>query len=281
MSHSSHRCAIGLAGVLALGAPPALAGPFASSVVTYVPGTIRSDYQNSASALGAPSPFTASSAFSQAYVVTPFNAPYASSELTGIGPGGRLVLELGQTAETGHGFTLGVHAGVNLINVGGAGGAAGNPAGTVNDRQADLRVSFDGDHWVTLANDVVFDLPSNAYSAGVTTPAGQTTAGTVAADYTKPFTVTQNGQTRAARLSDFNGLTYAQMLPLFDGSAGGTWFDLTNVPLPGVRYVEFSVDDADGQMYVDSVVAVPEPMAGALLALLSGVTLARRSRRVA
>ena len=113
MSQFSHRCAIALAGALALSALPAMAGPFAASVVTYDPGTIRSDYQKSASALGAPSPFTASSPFSSAYVVTPFNAPYSSSELTGIGPGGRLVLELGQTAETGHGFTLGVHAGVD------------------------------------------------------------------------------------------------------------------------------------------------------------------------
>jgi hypothetical protein len=281
MSQLSHRCAVGLAGILTVGALPALAGPFASSVVTYVPGTIRSDYQNSASALGAPSPFTASSAFSPAYVVTPFNAPYAASELTGIGAGGRLVLELGQAAETGHGFTLGVHAGVNLGNVGGTSGAAGNPAATFNDRQADVRVSYNGVDWVTLANDVVFDLPSNAFAAGVTTPAGQTTAGTVPADYTKPFTVTENGQTRAARLSDFNGLTYAQMLPLFNGSAGGTWFDLTDVPLPGVRYVEFSVDAADVQMYVDAVVAVPEPVAGGLLVLVSCVTLGRRSRRVA
>ena len=278
MSHFSHRCAIGLAGALALSALPAMAGPFAASVVTYVPGTIRSDYQNSASALGAPSPFTASSAFSNAYVVTPFNAPYASSELTGIGPGGRLVLELGQTAETGHGFTLGVHAGVNLGNVGGASGQASNPAATFNDRQADVRVSYDGVDWVTLANDVVFDLPSNAFSAGVTAPSNQTTAGTVAADYTRPFTVTQNGQTRAARLSDFDGLTYAQMLPLFDGSAGGTWFDLTNVPLPGVRFVEFSVDPTDQQMFVDSVVAIPEPVGVGAIVLITLVAGRRRRR---
>jgi hypothetical protein len=257
------------------------AAAFASDVVGYIPGTIRSDYQLAASALGAPSLFTASSPFSKPYVVTPFNAPYAASELTGIGAGGRLVLQLGQAAETGRGFTLGVHAGVNLGNVGGAAGQASNPAATFNDRQADVRVSYDGVNWVPLANDVVFDVPSNAYSAGVTTPAGQTTAGTVPADYAKPFTVVDNGVTRAARLSDFDGLTYAQMLPLFDGSAGGTWFDLTSVPLPGVRFVEFSVDPADDRMFVDSVVAVPEPVGAGGLVLASLVLARRRRRRIA
>jgi hypothetical protein len=46
-----------------------------------------------------------------------------------------------------------------------------------------------------------------------------------------------------------------------------------------VRYVEFSVDAADVQMYVDSVVAVPEPVAGGLLLVVSCVTLSCRSRR--
>src|SRR5688572_18319804 len=141
MRHLSHAFAIALAGALGL-TLPAAAAPFASSVVSYQPGTIRSDYRLQDSALGSPASFTASSPFSQAMVVTPFNAPYAPSELTGVGVGGRLVLELGQIAETGRGHTLGVHAGVNLGNVGGASGAAGNPAVAFNDRQADVRVSF-------------------------------------------------------------------------------------------------------------------------------------------
>lgn len=251
---------------------------FASNVISYVPGVVRSDYQLQDSALGAPSRFTAQTAFSDAFAVTPFNAPFAASELTGIGAGGSLVLQLGQTAETGHGFTLGVHAGVNLGNVGGASGQASNPAATFNDRQADVRVSYDGVNWVTLANDVVFDVPSNAYAAGVTTPANQTTPGTVDADYTKPFTVLDQGVTRAGRLSDFSGLTYAQMLPLLDGSAGGTWFDLTNVPLPGVRFIEFSVDATDDRMFVDSVVAIPEPVGLGGLVVASLVLTARRRR---
>jgi len=256
------------------------AASFASSVISYVPGAVRSDYQLQDSALGAPSRFTAQTAFSDAFAVTPFNAPFAASELTGIGAGGSLVLQLGQTAETGHGFTLGVHAGVNLGNVGGAGGQASNPAATFNDRQADVRVSYDGVNWVTLANDVVFDVPSNAYAAGVTAPAGQATPGTVEADYAKPFTVVDNGVTRAGRLSDFNGLTYAQMLPLFNGSAGGTWFDLTNLPLPGVRFVEFSVDATDDRMFVDAVVAIPEPVGLGVIAAAM-LSLATRRRRVA
>jgi hypothetical protein len=83
------------------------------------------------------------------------------------------------------------------------------------------------------------------------------------------------------RLSDFNGLTYPQMLTLLNGSAGGTWFDLTNVPLPGVRFVEFSVDPADDRMFVDAVVAVPEPIGGVAIAIAALIVTGRRRRRVA
>jgi len=234
--------------------------PYAEEVMQYTPGTIRPDYQIAASALG-------KTASSTPVVVSPFNAPFAPTELTGIGPGGKLVLRLGQTAPTGQGYTLGVHAGVNLTNVGGTPGAAGNPATTFSFRRADIRVSFDNDTWFSLADNVVFNVPTNWFSAGVTAPATQTEPGTVNADFTKPFT---------GSLSSFNGLTYSQMLTLLDGSAGGKWFDLTSVPLPGVNYVEFSVGSDDSQMFLDMVAVAPEPTCLALVSF--GALLLRRRR---
>jgi hypothetical protein len=239
------------------------AAPWADTVMQYTPGTIRSDYQVGTASLG-------KTASSTGVVVTPFNAPFSPNELTGIGPGGNLVLHLGQTAATGQGYTLGVHSGVNLLNVGGASGQAANPASTFSARRADISVAYEFGTWIPLQSDVVFDVPTNWYSEGVSAPASQTTAGTKDADFTKPF---------VGSLSSFNNLTYAQMLTLLDGSAGGKWFDLTNVNLPGVNYVQFSVDAQDVQMYVDMVVAVPEPatMTTILLASMAAGLSRRRS----
>lgn len=237
------------------------AAPWADSF-TYTPGTIRSDYQIGTASLG-------KTASTTGVVVTPFNAPFSPSELTGIGPGGNLVLHLGQTAATGQGYTLGVHAGVNLLNVGGTSGQAANPASTFSVRRADISVAYELGTWIPLQSDVVFDVPTNWYSEGVTAPGSQTTAGTKAADFTKPF---------VGSLSSFNGLTYTQILALLDGSAGGKWFDLTNINLPGVNYVQFSVDAQDVQMYVDMVVAVPEPTAISMLMLAGGSWGLRRRR---
>jgi hypothetical protein len=69
------------------------------------------------------------------------------------------------------------------------------------------------------------------------------------------------------------------MLTLLDGSAGGVWFDLTGVALPGVNYVKFSVDEQDVQMYVDMVVAIPEPASLSLL-IVGGIALALSRRRI-
>ncbi len=241
-------------------ANPLHASPYAEQVIQYVPGSIRADYQNPNASLG-------KTASSTPVVVTPFNAPFAPSELTGIGPGGKLVLKLGQPAATGHGYTLGVHAGVNLTNVGGTSGQAANPATTFNFRRADVRVSSDNVDWIDLAQNVVFNSPTNWFSQGVTDPSGQTTPGTVEADFSKPFT---------GSLASFNGLTYAQILTLLDGSAGGRWFDLTNVALPEVNYVEFDVGSDDGQMYVDMLAVAPVPEPTAFLPMIASVLLLRR-----
>src|SRR5450432_666268 len=82
----------------------ASASPFAEQVIEYTPGTtVNAAYQTPTAGLAA---LGKTAAFTPV-VVTPFNAPFSTSELTGIGPGGSLVLKLGQTAATHDGFTLG------------------------------------------------------------------------------------------------------------------------------------------------------------------------------
>jgi hypothetical protein len=67
------------------------------------------------------------------------------------------------------------------------------------------------------------------------------------------------------------------MLPLLDGSAGGTWLDLSSTGLASVGFVRFEVPQgADYRLVLDAVTAIPEP--GALLPLVGALALLRRRR---
>ena len=238
-----------------------LAG-FASSVVSYAPGDgIAATYQQPASALGMPAGDTSFG------VLTPFNAAFLGPHIVGIGPGGSLALQLDQSAPTGAGAgaTIGVHAAVGLVDTNWPSGNAG-PTATLytNPRAAEVLVSDDGARWHSLGSRE-FDIPTNFYSQGVTTPGLQMEPGTQVADFTRPFT---------RPLSDFDGKTWPAILPLLDGSAGGEWLDLSTVPYPAVNFVRF--DAGTGQtMYVDAVAVIPEP-AAALMLFLGGALLARK-----
>lgn len=246
--------------------------PFAVEVVQYSPGAAPSTYQDPAAALGKTAEFTpALPEFNTpAYVVTPFNATYAQDDLVAIGNGGRLVLRLGQPAPAGAGHAIGVHTGVGLIDSNWPSGLISGPATPYTAfRSADVRVSADGLEWFSLGTDLVFELPTNWYAQGVTLPGAQETPGSLEADFTQPF---------LGLLGDFDDADWPTMLDILGGSAGGTWLNLTAVPVPAVQFVEFSVNGADELMFVDAVVALPEPGIAAPV-LLGGALLARRRRR--
>ena len=260
-----------LALTLALAAP-ALATPFAVEVIDYVPGDLPAElstYDDPAAALGKTREFTPPApAFGvPPYVVTPFNATYTPDDLVAVGPGGRLVLRLDAVAPT-VGLALGVHTGVGLIDDSFPAGNVG-PVATpyTRPRVADVAVSADGVTYFDVADSRVFDVPTNWYSQGVDTPGAEPDAGTVAADYSQPF---------AGDLSDFDGLDWAGLLGLLDGSAGGEWLDLSGVPVDSVRFVEFTVDGPGEVMILDAVATVPEPTLGLLLA--PAMLLVRRRR---
>ena len=235
-----------------------LAG-FASSVVSYAPGDgIAETFRNPAAALGMP---VGDTSFG---VLTPFNAAFLGSHIVGVGAGGSLVLQLDQSAPTGAGATIGVHAAVGLVDTDWPNGNAG-PTATpyTNPRAAQVLVSDDGARWHSLGSHA-FDIPTNFYSQGVTTPGLQMEPGTQVADFTRPFT---------RPLSDFDGKAWPAILTLLDGSAGGEWLDLSSVPYPAVNFIRF--DAGTGQtMYVDAVAVIPEP--AALGGMIVVVLLARR-----
>ncbi len=243
--------------------------PFAVDVIEYVPGAAPAEYQTASAALGKTNEFTPAwpEFGTPAYVVSPFNATYAEDDLVAIGDGGRLVLRLGQPAATNAGHAIGVHAGVGLIDGAWPSGTVIGPATPYTAfRSADVRVSANGTDWYSVGEDIIFENPTNWYAQGVSLPGAQVAAGTVEADFTRPFLGT---------LSDFDNTGWSEMLAILDGSAGGTWLDLSGLPIPAVSFIEFSVTGAGEVMFVDTVVAIPEP---GLLALPAVGLLALRRR---
>jgi hypothetical protein len=240
----------------------------ASSVADYTPGsfaqtTSYSGYTNASAALGA---ITGDTGYG--YALNPFNPPYDPSQIVAIGAGGQLTLHMASPVATGP-AALGVFSNSGLDDASGGSGQAYNPATTLDedygetDPEAIVQVSPDDVNadFVSLNGGapIVFTNPTNAY------------LGTQMANQFQPFT---------GDLASFNGLTFDQIKTLLNGSAGGTWLDLSGTGYSQINYVRFIVPgDATYGMVVDSVSAVPEPTIGLPLAV--GTTALLRRRRSA
>ncbi|HEY1683822.1 MAG TPA: hypothetical protein VGG19_03590 [Tepidisphaeraceae bacterium] len=189
--------------------------------------------------------------------VTPFNAQYNPAYITAIGgTGGYIELHMSQPISTS-GYTLGVHTGSGLEDSSYPDGVNSSSAETyTNIRSATVLVSEDGNTWISLGS-VDFNNPTNIYT-DISGP-DATSAGTQEANFGQPF---------LGNLSDFDGQDFTGTLSVLNGSAGGTWLNLSSTGLSQVDYVAFETDDSQ-TMYIDSVVgvAVPEPTALGLLVL--------------
>ena len=255
---------------------------FASTVVDYTPGTgISSTYTSSSSALGKPGGNV------DGGTLNPFVPNYRGTELTGIGVGGQLTLGLSNFVTVGVAGTreIGVFGNVGIAAASNNPPTAGNPAAVFGLRSVLISVSADGVNFVPLNGGglITSTLPANYYTNPDTTnynaapPANPTFA-----DFGKPFT---------GSLADFNGETYAQTLATLDGSAGGTWLDLSGTGLAQVGYIRFNEPTSGGAnggiFYLNGVSmngsllgvnVVPEPDTVALL-LAGGVCLLVWRRR--
>jgi len=241
---------------------------YANQVVSYSPGTLSDpSYDNPLAALG---PLDAvvgtfgghGNGKITTYYLTPFDPAYSSSDLVEIGAGGSLVLKLAQTAST-DGYTIGVHTGFGLADADYPNGTNTNPATYINSflREADVQVSADGVNWGDLGI-ITFSSPSNIDAGLGTNPEGLSPGVAPAANPGQPF---------LGSLSSFNGLDWQQTLGVLNGSAGGTWLNLSGVETPsgtaitGVNYIKFSVpvnpplDPNTGNpelMMIDAVVGI-------------------------
>ncbi|MGB8166366.1 MAG: PEP-CTERM sorting domain-containing protein [Chthoniobacteraceae bacterium] len=263
---------------------------FVSAVLSYTPGTdpgatVGNFYSSPASVLGKPSAQNGTAPFVSAF--TPFNPNYAASDIVSIGAGGELTLQLANYVlvdDAPGALELGVWESVFLNGAPPNYDLPTNPATATGAGSAVVQVSADNVTWFSLngGNRITFTLPGNYYanSTGAYDPAP---ASPVNAEFGKPFTGT---------LASFDGTTsYAQVLAVLGGSAGGTWLDVpASSGLTQIGYVRFSGVAADEKLDLDAVAIngarigastppIPEPGSTALLAA-AGLTLgARRLRR--
>lgn len=247
------------------------AGGVATSVIGYDPGSnAAAGYTDAQAALGGPERFTGEGVFPGE--VTPFNAAFGSDEIVSIGSGGSLTLGMGGaiTDDASHAF------GIDLIVFGNAGfldtsyfdadpsndgtGVLGDTPGLFGvGGAATVQVSADGSDWVTAAVTTIDLFPTLGYDAG-----GEPTDAFGAMD---PSLV----------LGDLAGLSYADLIALYDGRAGGVGIDIASTGLASAGYVRF-LNESGEAFEIDAVVAVPTP-AGVLGLAGLGVFAASRRRR--
>jgi hypothetical protein len=253
---------------LLLAASPALANPWADSVVSYAPGTgANANFTNPASSLGEPTRFTGVGVFPGA--VTPFNSPFLGSELTQVAPGGHLTVQFNQPVLNDPLNPFGI----DLLVFGNS--FFWDPltfAPVAKELSADggiIEVSSDGLAWFTVSGGVADGLwPTMGY-ADITDPFSST-AGSVPTDFTKPINPALNGAWVDADL--------ATLIPLYNGSGGGSGIDIGALGLSSISFVRISVPStATLAVEIDAlsdVTAIPAP--GALLTLPALLLLRRR-----
>ena len=242
---------------------------FANSVYDYTEGYgVTAGYNDPTAALGAPSTETMDPVYGNS-PVDPFDAPYLSSQIVGVGTGGTLTLQFNTPIQNNPNNPYGL----DFIIFGHAGFTEDSSTGTAVDGSlytggtSDVRVSVsaDGSTFYTLN-------PALAPQVDGLFP----TDGSG-----NPFLPVNPALTAA----DFAGQDLAGIRALYHGSAGGAGFSLAwaidsngqSVSLPSVNYVRLTVLSDGTPAYIDAIsMVVPEPATWALVLSGAGVFLLRR-----
>ena len=221
---------------------------YASSVISYNPGTgaNASFTNNPGAALGSPA---------LGGSVTPFAPPFANSQIVGLGTGGEITLQMSTPILNNAADPYGINFllfGNQFFSEGSGAVVSGlfdhSPVVTI-------QVSSDGSTWYTL-NPTLAPEPTLYPTAG---------NGNAAIPVNPALT-----------LSSFTGQNLAGIYSLYNGSAGGTGYDLAwaqdsngnSVNLASVDYVQ--IDVQSGLLYLDAiseVAPVPEPSTWALISV--------------
>jgi hypothetical protein len=232
-------------------------------VVDYDAGiNYSAGYTNPTAAIGA-GPTDTGEFMGTVFYVNPFNAPYSTDDVVSIGAGGHITLQLDVFANAlGDVAEIGIFSYQFFNQDGWPSGGTGTTAQTFRPAQfACIDVSNNGTDWVSLnaGQAIQCDVPANAFADE---------AGTVPSDYGMPFSGT---------ISDFDGTASVQdTIDVYNGSAGGTWVDISSTGLDSVGYIRLSVaTDATTSFELESIsiancaagFATPEPTCLLMLAL--------------
>jgi len=243
----------------------ATAGPYATTVVSYTPGSNATPgYGDPSTVLGSPERYTGEGVWPGD--VTMFNGPWGTDEVVSIGAGGSLVVAFDHAVQDRPGNPYGL----DLIIFGNAffddpsyNGIAG---GISSAEPAKVAVSQDGITWYDIAGVFGDDLfPTQGYT-DTSGPYGLN--GKTPSDFTKPVDPA----------IAWNGKSYGDILALYDGSGGGTGVDISGTGLSWIQYVKVYQDATDTwSAEIDAFADVaPEPATLTLLALGAGAALRRR-----
>jgi len=208
-------------------APAHSESPFATAVVSYVPGSgAAPGYGNPLVALGSPERFTGEGLFPQ--TVTPFQPAFLQNEIVSLGVGGSLVLAFDHDVldDPRNPF------GVDLLVFGNAFATdAASPAGVVGGLFSEggaISLSADGVTWIPVPG-VAADGPFPTLGYVDVAPYA-TSPGSVPTDFTRPVNPSLGGP-------ELIGVPWAELVMAYDGSGGGTGIDFRALGIDRVRYV--------------------------------------------
>ncbi len=258
--------------VLSLATPAQTPANHAAEILGYSPGTgAANGYQDPSSALGQPSRVIPGEFGGP---VDPFSAPWQSDQIVSIGESGSLTVRFQypvlNLAGNPHGLDFLVFgAAAFLITNGDFSGGGITDGSLFGDSTGPTRVGVSADGTQFFPLDLSLAPTVDGYFP--TDGSG---------DFFRPVPPTLGE-------ADFNGLDLAGIRALYDGSGGGTGFDIgwarnpdgSQAHLDSIQFVR--IDVLEDRAEIDGFSAVPEPSAKALtlLGVLVGVARRRLARK--